>query len=75
MKKTIKTIDVHVMSDSEESNIKRWVSEDPESLNRVLQSGYNEGLNDGTLEGYAFAGLALLAAAGICKLVGVIKRK
>lgn len=70
-----KTINVNVMSDEEANNLKRWQSEDPESLIRVLQSGYNEGLNDGTLNGYAFAGLALLAAAGICKLVGVIKRK
>lgn len=70
-----KTINVSVMSDEEMSNLEKWRSEDPESLNRVLKAGYEEGLNDGTLSGYAFGGLALLGAAGICKLVSYIKRK
>lgn len=71
-----KTINVETTSDAEMSNLEKWQSEDPEALNQVLNAGYREGLNDGTLSGYAFAGLALLGAAGICKLATLfIKRK
>ena len=69
-----KRIDVNVMSDAEANNLKRWQSEDPESLNRVLQSGYCEGLDDGTIAGYAIAGLILLTAAGGCKILKFIKK-
>lgn len=69
-----KTIDVLVGTDAEMGRLSKWQSEDPESLNRVLQAGYNEGLADGNLTGYAIGGLVLLAAAGICKIVTFIRR-
>lgn len=70
-----KTINVQVETDAEKDRLSKWQSEDPESLNRVLQAGYNEGLSDGNLTGYAIGGLALLAAAGFCKIVTFIRRR
>lgn len=69
-----KTIDVLVRTEAEKDRLSKWQSEDPESLNRVLQAGYNEGLADGNLTGYAIGGLVLLAAAGVCKIVTFIRR-
>ena len=69
-----KTIDVLAGTDAEMDRLSKRQSEDPESLNRVLQAGYNEGLADGNLTGYAIGGLVLLAAAGICKIVTFIRR-
>ena len=69
-----KKIDVTVSTDAEMDSLKEWQSKDPDSLNRVLQAGYIEGLDDGCLKGYAFGGLVLLIAAGGCKLFKVITR-
>lgn len=69
-----KKIDVEVSADAEMDNLKEWQSKDPASFNRVLQAGYIEGLDEGCLKGYAFSGLALLVAAGGCKLIKVITR-
>ena len=70
----MKEIDVKVSTDAELNTVNEWLSKDPDSLNRVLQAGYDEGLDDGRLKGYAFGGLALLIAAGGCKLIKVITR-
>ena len=69
-----KKIDVKVSTDAELNTVNEWQSKDPDSLNRVLQAGYIEGLDDGCLKGYAFGGLVLLIAAGGCKLIKVIAR-
>lgn len=70
-----KRINVQVGTDAEKDRLIKWQSEDPESLNRVAQAGYNEGLADGTLTGYVSGGLALLAAAGFCKIITFIRRR
>lgn len=71
----IKTINVEARTDEEKQILERWDSQNPEALNLVLKSGYNAGSSDGTIAGYALAGTALLAAAGVCKILDFIKRK
>lgn len=70
-----KTIHVKVRNDEEQQILERWDSQNPEVIDQVLKSGYTEGVDDGTIAGYAFAGLALLGAAGVCKILNFIKRK
>ena len=67
-----KTIDVLCKDGKQVDNLAKFKSEDPDALDRVLNAGYNEGIDDGVIHGFAIAGLSLLAACGIGKLLKLI---
>ena len=71
----IKTINVEARNDEEKQILERWDSQNPEAVSQILKSGYIAGSNDGTIIGCAVAGVSLLAAAGVCKILNFIKRK
>ena len=62
-----KKIDVLCKDGKQVDNLTKFKSEDPDALNQVLNAGYNEGTDDGVIQGFAIAGLSLLAAYGIGK--------
>lgn len=67
-----KTIDVLCKDAKQVDNLAKFKSEDPDALDRVLNAGYDEGTDDGIIQGFAIAGLSLLAAYGIGKLLKLI---
>lgn len=71
----IKTINVKARNDEERQILERWSSQNPEAMSQVLKSSYIAGSSDGTIAGVAVAGVSLLAAAGVCKILNFIKRK
>lgn len=67
-----KTINVSCKDDEQFDRLTKFKSEDPDALDQVLNAGYNEGTDDGVIRGFAIAGLSLLAACGIGKLLKLI---
>lgn len=67
-----KTIDVLCKDGKQVDSLAKFKSEDPDALDQVLNAGYNEGTDDGVIHGFAIAGLSLLAASGIGKLLKLI---
>ena len=67
-----KTINVTCKDDEQFDRLTKFKSEDPDALDQVLNAGYNEGKDDGVIYGFAIAGLSLLAASGIGKILKLI---
>lgn len=67
-----KTINVTCKDDEQFDRLTKFKSEDPDALDHVLNAGYNEGNDDGVIYGFAIAGLSLLAASGIGKILKLI---
>lgn len=72
----MKTKTLHVVCKDQEQvgRLNKFKSEDSDGLYRVLRTGYLEGQSDGQIVGIALGGLALLGAAGMCKIVDLIKK-
>lgn len=67
-----KTINVTCKDDEQFDRLTKFKSEGPDALDQVLNAGYNEGNDDGVIYGFAIAGLSLLAASGIGKILKLI---
>ena len=71
----MKTLNVVCKDDEQIERLRKFKTEDEDALNRVLSTGYAEGEKDGVISGYLYAGLTLVAAAGLCKLMNFLKKK
>lgn len=69
-----KTIDVLCKDGKQVDSLAKFKSEDPDALDRVLTAGYDEGTDDGVIQGFAIAGLSLLVACGIGKILKLIRK-
>lgn len=69
-----KTLNVVCKDQEQIDRLNKFKSEDSDALYRIINTGYHEGQSDGQIVGMALGGLALLGAAGTCKIINLIKK-
>lgn len=71
----MKTLNVVCKDDAQVKRLSRFKDEDSDALDRILNTGYNEGRNDGEIYGFVAAGVSLIVAGVTCKIVNYFRRK
>ena len=70
-----KTLNVVCKDDEQIERLARFKTEDSDVLDRILKTGYSEGVDDGKISGMVIGGLSLIIAAGVCKILDFFRKK
>lgn len=70
-----KTLDVVCKDDKQIERLARFKEEDSDALDRILNTGYNEGVDDGKISGMVIGGLTLITVAGVCKILNLFGKR